>query len=125
MGFNKVTIMEEYKEKISKMTEYGGIDEKFEWLVEQNQPEVFFAFFHKDTRMDAVIFEIGWICGRFGTKKINTKLKFLFESGYDFQKQQITAYIDALFSKIPRKEFDESKNYSKSSELIRTFLVSN
>lgn len=125
MGFRDILIMEEHTEPATIETEYGGIDEKFEWLIKTYRPSVFFAFFHKDSFMDAVTFEIGWICGKFGTKSIGKKLRFLFEKGYDFEKQRTTAYIHALYSKTPRVFFDESKKYEKSSELIRIALVSN
>jgi hypothetical protein len=83
------------------------------------------VFFCNDVNKDmsAVIFEIGWICGKHGIRKIGTKLRFILESGYNI-KQHPTAYISALFNKVPRMEFDESRSYGRSSELIRTFLVS-
>jgi hypothetical protein len=47
-GFKKknVIIMEDV-EKNRKDTDYGSLDEKFEWIVRDFKPRFFFAIFHK------------------------------------------------------------------------------
>lgn len=118
MKFKKIIIMEEKRD-----LDYGSLDEKFESIVGKQKPDLYFAIFHNNAKnINGVIFEIGWLCGRFSSKTIGNKLKFMFEIGYDFKKEKTAAYIQALFNKITRVNFDDSKKYYKCSELIRTSL---
>jgi hypothetical protein len=120
MGFKGVIIMEDLQ-KDKKNLDYGSLDEKFESIVKEYNPKLFVAIFHKKAvNFSGVIFEIGWLCGRLRSKAIHTKLRFLFEMGYNLET---SAYIKALFTKVPRLDFDESNKYDKCSELIRTILV--
>jgi hypothetical protein len=49
---------------------HGGILDKF-------SPKMFFALFHKEACMVGVIFELGWICGKYNSKQINERLRIV------------------------------------------------
>jgi hypothetical protein len=118
MGFNKIIIMEELERNLDD----GSLDEQFESIVAKLKLDVFFAIFHKNAKnVNGVVFEIGWLCGKFGSRIIGDKLKFIFENKYDFNKEGTSAYIQALFNKITRVEFDDSIEYSTCWEIIRTY----
>ena len=120
LGFKNIIIMEELQ-KDKKNLDYGSLDEKFESIVTEYDPKLFVAIFHNNPKnISGVIFEIGWLCGYLHSDAIYTKLRFLFEKGY---KLETSAYIKALFGKIPRLDFNESVPYEKCSELIRTILL--
>ena len=80
MGYTKVTIMEEVPDEISD----GGINRKFREILKQFNPRFIFAFFHRDCMMDAVAFEIGYICCLYGDD-IKDRLKFLYEKDFKFE----------------------------------------
>jgi hypothetical protein len=85
MGFKKVIIMEDIVSKANKSSSYGRLEQKFEWLMKRYNPRLFFAFFHNEAPMDAVIFEIGCICCRYGSRNIGKKLRFMFEKNYNYR----------------------------------------
>ena len=98
-----------------------GIDGKFERIMKDYNPMLYLAFFHKGQNMDAVIFEIGCICCKYGSHKIGRKLRFLGEKKYNWDKT--TAYIKTLFLKTPRVDYDDTKEYAKASQLIHLFVL--
>jgi hypothetical protein len=118
MGYKRVLIMEDLKR-----CGHGGINEKFEWIIREYDPRLFVAFFHKESHMDAVIFEIGCLLCKFGSQNIGKKLRFIFEKGFD-DSSLTTAYIKDLLSNVARVYFDELEEHHRSAELIRTFIVS-
>ena len=98
MGYHEIIIMESVKEKSRKDLEYDSLDEKFAWIIREKRPKLIIAIFHKETKDNGIIFEIGWLCGKFGSRRIIDKLRLLFEEGYDLKSEQVTAYISSLFS---------------------------
>ncbi|HEY7108576.1 MAG TPA: hypothetical protein VH415_04030 [Nitrososphaeraceae archaeon] len=97
-----------------------GIDEKYERILKDYDPTLVIAFFHYDARMDAVLFEIGFLCGLYGTKNIGHRLRILYEPQFKFKK--MTAYIKTLFPKIHYASFDDSDKYTESAKLIDVFV---
>ena len=108
-------------EEIEDVKSDTGMDDKFQRITKEHAASLFIAFFYKRTRMDAVLFEIGCICCKYGPDRVSKKLRLLGEKKFDWDKA--TAYIKTLFPKAPRDEFDDSKPYSKASERIRFFVL--
>ena len=94
IGFVNVSIMEDISNDISDR----GINQKFAEILRQYDPNFIFAFFHKGEKMDAVVFEIGYVCCLYGDS-IKNRLKILHEVGYDFVNETC-AYIDDLLPEI-------------------------
>ena len=116
LGYN-VIIMEDIREEITDV----GLDEKFERIMKGFAP-LFIAFFHKEAKnMEGVIFEIGCICCKYGCRKIGKRLRLLADKKYDWDKR--TPYINTLFSRVVKDEFDESKSHHKASKRIHNFVV--
>ena len=123
IGFKNVLIMEEIVRK--KNLDFSSLDDKFEWIVEEFKPTLFLALFHKNVKnLDDMIFEIGWLCGRLSKTNLKDRSRFMFENGYNLERERTTAYIPALFNSIYHYEFYESKPHDKCSEWIRSILVS-
>jgi hypothetical protein len=118
-GYNRrdIIIMEDIRAK----RDDTGIDEKFERILKYYDPMLVIALFHRKARMDGVIFEIGCLCGLYGTRNIGQRLRFLTESGYNFKA--MTPYITTLFPKIHSVPFDDSKEYAKPAKLIDVFVA--
>ncbi len=118
-GYNRrdIIIMEDIRSK----RDDTGIDEKFERILKYYDPMLVIALFHRKARMDGVIFEIGCLCGLYGTRNIGHRLRFLTESGYNFKAT--TPYITTLFPKIRNVSFDDSKEYTKPAKLIDIFVA--
>jgi hypothetical protein len=112
-----IIIMEDIPDKRNDT----GIDEKFERILKYYDPTLVIALFHRKARMDGVIFEIGVLCGLYGTRNIGQRLRFLTESGYNFKA--MTPYITTLFPKIRNVSFDDSKEYTKPAKLIDVFVA--
>lgn len=112
-GYN-VIIMEDDKTIRENM-----LDIKFDIITKRYEP-LFIAFFLKG-RMDGVIFEIGYLCGKYGIESISDELLFISTMGYDWSKT--TSYIDVLIPRVTKDEFDESKSYRKASERIHNFAT--
>jgi hypothetical protein len=115
-----VKIMEEHPE----MGTDSALDEKFERIIKKHEPVIFTAFFHKDVSdMDGVIFEIGFISGRYGAINIGDKLTFLGEKGYSWDLDKAPAYIKSSLSKITSNYYDEEREYRKASRQIHYFVA--
>lgn len=98
-----------------------GVDDKFERIMKDYKPTLYLAFFRKRQNMDAVIFEIGCICCKYGSHKIGRKLRFLGEKKYNWDKT--TTCIKTLYPKAPRVDYDDTEEYSKASQLIHLFVL--
>jgi hypothetical protein len=115
-GYN-VIIMEELR---GKKTE-SGLDEKLERIMKKYD-SLIIAFFHNKAKsMESVIFEIGCICCMYGCKEIGGRLRFLSDKKYEWDKR--TAYMNTLFSRVIKDEFDETKRYYKASKRIENFVA--
>jgi hypothetical protein len=67
------------------------LNEKFGSILDKYTPRLFFAFFHKGANMDGVIFELGWICGKYNPKEISERLRIVSELDYNWKNT--TRYI--------------------------------
>jgi hypothetical protein len=110
-----IIIMEDLKKSLLD----ASIVEMFERIVREFDPTLIIAFFHKRAKkMDAVMFEIGFICCRYGAYNVHEKLRLLYEKKYNFDKT--SAYIQTLFPFTPNFGFDDKKEYSRASKMIDT-----
>lgn len=110
-GFKKIIIMEE-DNNLRKL------DKKFASIVADEKPDFYFAIFHNNTKsINGMVFEIGWLCGNFGSENIADKLKLLLQEGYDIAGT--TGYIRALFDRANLVFFNEHKPFAKCSQIIR------
>jgi hypothetical protein len=109
-GFKKIIIMEESTDK-----EYEDIslDDKLRRIIQEFDPDLYVAFFHKDTRMDGVAFELGWLCCKFSTTGMDEKVRIFFDQAFDWSGT--TSYIPSLFVRVQGAPFDESKPHHKAS----------
>lgn len=114
-GYN-VIIMEDNKETKNEMR----LDVRFQKITERYEP-VFIAFFLKEAKnMEGVVFEIGWICCKYG-KRIADRLMLLSNKRYDWDKR--TPYMNNLIPRVITAEFDEIIKYHKASQRIDNFVV--
>lgn len=110
-GFKEIIIMEEDDN-------LRNLDEKFASIIAVQKPDFYFAIFHNNTKsINGVVFEIGWLCCRFGSENIADKLQLLFQEGYDVQGT--TGYIRALFNRANLVFFNEHRKFAKCSQIIR------
>lgn len=116
-GYKKIVIMENEKDGEDEI----GLDEKFERIIKEHKPELFIALFHKKTKMNAVIFEVGWICGKYGPKKVGSKIRFLHDEKFDLART--TAYIETLLPRTTCIPFNEKLPFTKASTLIHKFVL--
>lgn len=116
MGYQNIIIMESADAHPSEVT----LDIKFSSIIRNFEPLVI-AFFHKDSRMDGVTFEIGWLCCNYNADELGNKLKILAEKGYDWSST--TSYVEDLFSLINNRLFDEAREKHKSASLINQFAL--
>jgi hypothetical protein len=117
MGYKPPIIMEDASRKYDN----NFLDEKFENIINDFRPDLFFTLFHSTKLMYAVIFEIGYIRGRF-QKDITKKLRFLGPEQYDWHST--TAYIAALAPKIGGYAYyNERKRHYKASEIISRLVA--
>jgi len=71
------------------------LDEQFGSILDKYSPTLFFAFFHEGVNMDGVIFELGWICGKYNPKEISKRLRIVSDLDYNWKNK--TRYIQSLF----------------------------
>ncbi len=71
------------------------LDNKFGTILHKYSPKLFFAFFHENERMHGVIFELGWICGKYNRLEVSDRLRIVSRLDYDWK--QTTRYIQSLF----------------------------
>jgi hypothetical protein len=85
------------------------LDSKFSTILDKQAPKLFFAFFHENERMHGVIFELGWICGKYKRLEISDRLRIVSRLDYDWR--QTTRYIQSLFHTaqlLPIEEMNDS-----------------
>jgi len=85
-----IIIMEDIKEDDEKF-----FDNKFGSILDKHTPQLFFVFFHKNQKMDGVIFELGWICGKYTKLEVIQRLRLISDLDYDWS--QTTRYMQSLF----------------------------
>lgn len=117
MGYLKVIIMEDVSNDITE----SGISQKFAEILRQYDPHFIFAFFHIGEKMDAVAFEIGYVCALYG-ESIRDQLKFLHEDGYDFVNEAC-AYIDDLLPELNHSKFDDQVDYKRAVKVIQRMMA--
>jgi hypothetical protein len=71
------------------------LDEKFGNILEKYAPLLFFALFHQKERMHGVIFELGWICGKYTRPEISERLRIVLSTRHDYT--QTTRYMQSIF----------------------------
>lgn len=83
-----ILIMEEIK-KDEKMIirKFGGILDKY-------SPYFFFALFERGLEMGGVIFELGWLCGKYDTVEISKRIRII--SDFDYRWRRTTGYLRTL-----------------------------
>jgi hypothetical protein len=111
-GYSNVIIMEE----LPSLDD--GICFKFEQLLKEHNPDLIITFFHKGVKIDAILFELGLICGKDGIINTRDKLKFLHD-GFDFEKT--TAYMRDLLPFVISFQYDDSNEFQKSTRIIDTW----
>jgi hypothetical protein len=120
MDPKNIIIMEDVEVK-----QHGTLHDKFVRIVEKYQPNLYVAFFHKDTDMQSVIYEIALLSEKFGSELFRTnRLRFLREINFDWD--DINAYIKSLYPNIPRADFDINSNveYLKAPKQIHIMAQS-
>jgi hypothetical protein len=117
IGYKNIVIMERIEDSLIDKS----LDDKFNRIINDYVPRLYVAFLYTDARMDGVTFELGWLCHMFRPSGLNNNLRILCEPGYDMKKT--TPYIPSLLPSVPAIQFDESKSYSRASELIHKFVL--
>lgn len=116
-GIKKVIIMEEEMDKLKDIS----LDDKFHRIIEEQNPALYIAFFHKGAPMDGVTFELGWLCCKYHDSGLKHRLRILTEKDYAWH--ETTAYLPSLMPKVLKNEFDESKPYSRASQIIGKWVL--
>ena len=70
--------------------------------------------------MDAVLFEIGFLCGKYGTDEIEDRLRFIYDDEYKFRTT--TKYIGTLLPRVKNSPINECDGYFKASTIIDAFV---
>jgi hypothetical protein len=117
IGYKRVVIMEQIMDRLTDRS----LDDKFNRIITIYAPRLYIAFFHNDAKMDGVTFELGWLCHMYHSSGLNNNLRILLEPGYDWK--QTTPYVPSLLPGVSAIEFDDSKPYSKASELIHKCVL--
>jgi hypothetical protein len=110
IGYRKVLIMEQEMDSLTDKS----LDDKFNRIILQYVPIVYFAFFYNEAKMDGVTFELGWLCHKFHSSGLNNSLRILYERKYDWNKT--TPYVPSILPSVIAIPFDESKPYSRALE---------
>lgn len=94
-GYTKknIIIMEDIKDDEHYLVE------KFGNSLKKHEPLLFFALFHQEDRMDGVIFELGWICGKYTRPETFERLRIVSVIRHDYT--QTTRYIQSIFHTSP------------------------
>jgi hypothetical protein len=69
-------------------------DEKFRNILNESKPLLFFALFHENEGFHGVLFELGWICGKYSRREISDRLRIVSAIDYDYK--QTTRYIQSI-----------------------------
>ncbi len=69
---------------------------KFGNILDKTSPQLFFALLESDIVIDmsGVIFEIGWLCGKYNRKEISDRLRIIAD--FDFPWRKTTRYVQSL-----------------------------
>ena len=70
------------------------VDEKFRNILNESKPLLFFALFHENEKFHGVLFELGWICGKYSRREISDRLRIVSAIDYDYK--QTTRYIQSI-----------------------------
>ncbi|MGC1931049.1 MAG: hypothetical protein WA667_18930 [Candidatus Nitrosopolaris sp.] len=116
-GIKNVVIMEEETDKLEDIS----LDDKFRRITNEQNPELYIAFFHNGAPMDGVTFELGWLCCKYHEGGLNERLRILTEKGYNWH--ETTAYVPSLIPKVLKNEFDDSEPYSKASAVVSKWAL--
>jgi len=117
MGYRNIMIMEQVNDSLTDK----NLADKFSRIISTYLPRLYVAFFYKDARMDGVTFELGWLCHLYQASGLSNFLRLLPEKGYTWE--ETTPYVPGLLPNVPSTEFDESKTFSKASQLIHKFVL--
>lgn len=118
MGYTNARIMEDVSDNIYDC----GLDRTFAGILREFDPNFIFVFFHKGEKMDAVVFELGYICCLY-QDIIRDKLKFLYyEMEYDFAKET-TAYIDSLLPDVNYSYCNDLQPYKRSVLIMHRMMA--
>jgi hypothetical protein len=107
-------------EQLKNLQSIKSLDKKFETIIKKYNPKLIVAFFMSGALMDAVLFEIGFLCGRYGTDNIVNRLRFIYDKNYDFTNT--TKYIGNLMPRIRCAPINETDFYFKASTVIDGFM---
>jgi hypothetical protein len=107
-------------EQIETVTEIKSLDKKFETIIKKYDPQLIVAFFMSGAFMDAVLFEIGFLCGRYGADNIENRLRFVYDDANTFKNT--TKYIGTLLPRVKNSLIDESYRQFKASDVIDRFV---
>jgi hypothetical protein len=117
IGYKEVIIMENEGDRLTDKS----LDDKFRRITDESMPDLIIAMFHRDAKVDGVVFEMGWLCCKYHYVELRNKLRILYENNYDWR--QTTAYIPELFFSVPNRGYDDTKEYSKASTCIHKFVL--
>jgi hypothetical protein len=53
------------------------LDQKFGNILDEYKQLLFFALFHENEKMHGVIFELGWICGKYSRLEVSERLRIV------------------------------------------------
>ena len=69
---------------------------KFGNILDKSSPQLFFAMLESNTKVDmgGVIFELGWLCGKYNKKEISERLRIIID--FDFRYRKTTRYVQSL-----------------------------
>jgi hypothetical protein len=60
--------------------------EKFGNILNESKPLLFFALFHENEKFHGVLFELGWICGKYTRREIDDRLRLVSAIDYDYKQ---------------------------------------
>lgn len=67
---------------------------KFGNILDKYSPQLFFALFERGLDMGGVIFELGWLCGKYDTLETSKRIRII--SDFDYRWRKTTTYLRAL-----------------------------
>lgn len=69
---------------------------KFGNILDGSSPRLFFALLESNIEIDmtGVIFELGWLCGKYSRREINERLRIIAD--FDFPWRRTTRYVQSL-----------------------------
>jgi hypothetical protein len=67
---------------------------KFGDILDKYSPQLFFALFESKLDMSGVVFELGWLCGKYDTLETSKRIRII--SDFEYQWKKTTGYLRAL-----------------------------